>query len=263
MNNELQLLSRFVSLFLSLSFTPWSPWPPCYSAFPPLLLFFCLCTYPFPLLHNYLSFCLHFNFSLLLLLALMFSSFHSIFDHPKHIPPSLSLPPSAATFSLSDYDDYYDVHPWGWGRRAGGSRMRMPLRLLLWEHASSSSTSSFCTTSSSSSSSSITSSPSCPSSRWWPMAVAPFTFSSSVSSPLLLLPAIPVPQGQSPHPAEGMVTLEQKTTFFLVSFLFIMLGVLIVRCFRILLDPYRSMPTSTWADGLDGLEKGQFDNTLA
>ncbi|KFO32028.1 Cortexin-3 [Fukomys damarensis] len=35
------------------------------------------------------------------------------------------------------------------------------------------------------------------------------------------------------------------------------------RCFRILLDPYRSMPTSTWADGLEGLEKGQFDHALA
>ncbi|XP_057604985.1 cortexin-3 isoform X1 [Hippopotamus amphibius kiboko] len=34
-------------------------------------------------------------------------------------------------------------------------------------------------------------------------------------------------------------------------------------CFRILLDPYRSMPTSTWADGLEGLEKGQFDHALA
>ena len=35
------------------------------------------------------------------------------------------------------------------------------------------------------------------------------------------------------------------------------------KCFRILLDPYRSMPTSTWADGLEGLEKGQFDHALA
>uniref|UniRef100_A0A3Q0RPJ3 Cortexin 3 n=1 Tax=Amphilophus citrinellus TaxID=61819 RepID=A0A3Q0RPJ3_AMPCI len=56
---------------------------------------------------------------------------------------------------------------------------------------------------------------------------------------------------------------EQKTTFALVIFLFVFLLILIVRCFRILLDPYRSMPTSTWADGLDGLEKGQFDYTLA
>lgn len=59
------------------------------------------------------------------------------------------------------------------------------------------------------------------------------------------------------------MSLEQKTTFALVIFLFVFLLILIVRCFRILLDPYRSMPTSTWADGLDGLEKGQFDYTLA
>uniref|UniRef100_H3A270 Cortexin 3 n=2 Tax=Latimeria chalumnae TaxID=7897 RepID=H3A270_LATCH len=59
------------------------------------------------------------------------------------------------------------------------------------------------------------------------------------------------------------MSLEQKTTFAFVIFLFIFLGILIVRCFRILLDPYRSMPTSTWADGLDGLEKGQFDYALA
>ncbi|KAJ8380960.1 hypothetical protein SKAU_G00017380 [Synaphobranchus kaupii] len=65
-----------------------------------------------------------------------------------------------------------------------------------------------------------------------------------------------------PVPDPGM-TLEQKTTFVFVFFLFIFLGILIVRCFRILLDPYRSMPTSTWADGLDGLEKGQFDYALA
>nr|XP_015222154.1 PREDICTED: cortexin-3 isoform X1 [Lepisosteus oculatus] len=63
--------------------------------------------------------------------------------------------------------------------------------------------------------------------------------------------------------ADTGITLEQKTTFAFVIFLFVFLGILIVRCFRILLDPYRSMPTSTWADGLDGLEKGQFDYTLA
>ncbi|XP_069631992.1 cortexin-3 [Haliaeetus albicilla] len=59
------------------------------------------------------------------------------------------------------------------------------------------------------------------------------------------------------------MTLEQKTTFAFVILLFIFLGILIVRCFRILLDPYRSMPTSTWADGLDGLEKVQFDYAFA
>ncbi|XP_038259192.1 cortexin-3 [Dermochelys coriacea] len=71
-----------------------------------------------------------------------------------------------------------------------------------------------------------------------------------------LLPPGNVPQDTS-------LTLEQKTTFVFVILLFIFLGILIVRCFRILLDPYRSMPTSTWADGLDGLEKGQFDYALA
>ncbi|KAJ8371595.1 hypothetical protein AAFF_G00306810 [Aldrovandia affinis] len=69
-------------------------------------------------------------------------------------------------------------------------------------------------------------------------------------------------RARGPAPGHGM-TLEQKTTFAFVIFLFIFLGILIVRCFRILLDPYRSMPTSTWADGLDGLEKGQFDYALA
>ncbi|KAJ0057601.1 hypothetical protein NL108_009382 [Boleophthalmus pectinirostris] len=63
--------------------------------------------------------------------------------------------------------------------------------------------------------------------------------------------------------ALAAMSLEQKTTFALVVFLFVFLLILIVRCFRILLDPYRSMPTSTWADSLEGLEKGQFDNTLA
>ncbi|XP_010206532.1 cortexin-3 [Colius striatus] len=55
------------------------------------------------------------------------------------------------------------------------------------------------------------------------------------------------------------VTLEQKTMFAFVILLFIFLGILIVCCFRILLNPYWSMPTSTWADGIKGLEKGQFD----
>ncbi|XP_030049446.1 cortexin-3 isoform X2 [Microcaecilia unicolor] len=63
--------------------------------------------------------------------------------------------------------------------------------------------------------------------------------------------------------SDSNMTLEQKITFIFVILLFIVLGILVVRCFRILLDPYRSMPTSTWADGLEGLEKGQFDYALA
>ncbi|XP_060702936.1 cortexin-3 [Hemiscyllium ocellatum] len=88
--------------------------------------------------------------------------------------------------------------------------------------------------------------------------VGPFTSPGEMDSESLTSSFQPT--GGALH--EGM-TLEQKTTFAFVIFLFIFLGILIVRCFRILLDPYRSMPTSTWADGLDGLEKGQFDYVLA
>ncbi|XP_055518644.1 cortexin-2 [Leucoraja erinacea] len=59
------------------------------------------------------------------------------------------------------------------------------------------------------------------------------------------------------------LTLEQKAAFVFVGILFLFLGLLIVRCFRILLDPYSSMPSSTWADGMDGLEKGTFEYVLA
>ncbi|KAM9367355.1 LOW QUALITY PROTEIN: cortexin-3 [Phaethornis superciliosus] len=57
------------------------------------------------------------------------------------------------------------------------------------------------------------------------------------------------------------MTLEQKTAFAFVIFLFIFLGILTV-CFFILLIPYHIMPTSTRADGLEGLEEGQFDYAL-
>ncbi|XP_023672968.1 cortexin-2 [Paramormyrops kingsleyae] len=59
------------------------------------------------------------------------------------------------------------------------------------------------------------------------------------------------------------LTLEQKTAFAFVGMLLVFLGLLIVRCFRILLDPYSSMPSSTWADGVEGLEKGTFEYALA
>ncbi|KAG7473879.1 hypothetical protein MATL_G00100400 [Megalops atlanticus] len=51
------------------------------------------------------------------------------------------------------------------------------------------------------------------------------------------------------------LTLEQKTAFAFVGMLLVFLGLLIIRCFRILLDPYSSMPSSTWADGVEGQEK--------
>ncbi|XP_070807218.1 cortexin-3-like [Pituophis catenifer annectens] len=56
------------------------------------------------------------------------------------------------------------------------------------------------------------------------------------------------------------LSLEQKATFLFVFFLFVFLAVLIIRCFRILLDPYRSMPPSTWTDYV---EKDTLDYRLA
>ncbi|XP_036371906.1 cortexin-3-like [Megalops cyprinoides] len=61
-------------------------------------------------------------------------------------------------------------------------------------------------------------------------------------------------------PVHSSLTLEQKAAFVFVLLLFVLLGLLIVRCFRILLDPYRSMPSSTWTDYM---EKDTFDYRIA
>ncbi|XP_037128911.1 cortexin-3 [Syngnathus acus] len=58
------------------------------------------------------------------------------------------------------------------------------------------------------------------------------------------------------HQAASYLSLEQKVAFIFVLLLFIFLALLIVRCFRILLDPYRSMPSSNWTDHT---EKDTFD----
>ncbi|KAM4709080.1 cortexin-1 [Discoglossus pictus] len=55
---------------------------------------------------------------------------------------------------------------------------------------------------------------------------------------------------------------EQKTVFAFVIFLLVFLVILMVRCFRILLDPYSRMPASSWTDHKEGLERGQFDYAL-
>ncbi|XP_007906498.1 cortexin-1 [Callorhinchus milii] len=60
----------------------------------------------------------------------------------------------------------------------------------------------------------------------------------------------------------GGLGAEQKTAFAFVIFLLVFLLVLVVRCFRILLDPYSRMPSSSWAEGKEGLERGQFDYAL-
>ncbi|XP_028857279.1 cortexin-1-like [Denticeps clupeoides] len=55
---------------------------------------------------------------------------------------------------------------------------------------------------------------------------------------------------------------EQKTAFAFVGLLMLFLVFLLVRCFRILLDPYSRMPASSWTDHKEGLERGQFDYAL-
>ncbi|XP_064187801.1 cortexin-1 [Anguilla rostrata] len=55
---------------------------------------------------------------------------------------------------------------------------------------------------------------------------------------------------------------EQKTALAFVGLLLLFLIFLLVRCFRILLDPYSRMPSSSWTDHKEGLERGQFDYAL-
>uniref|UniRef100_A0A9J8D137 Cortexin 1 n=2 Tax=Cyprinus carpio TaxID=7962 RepID=A0A9J8D137_CYPCA len=55
---------------------------------------------------------------------------------------------------------------------------------------------------------------------------------------------------------------EQRTAFAFVGLLILFLIFLLVRCFRILLDPYSRMPASSWTDHKDGFERGQFDYAL-
>ncbi|KAK7889490.1 hypothetical protein WMY93_025050 [Mugilogobius chulae] len=55
---------------------------------------------------------------------------------------------------------------------------------------------------------------------------------------------------------------EQRTALAFVGLLMLFLIFLLVRCFRILLDPYSRMPASSWTDHKEGLERGQFDYAL-
>ncbi|KAM4629997.1 uncharacterized protein ACJ7VT_022730 [Polymixia lowei] len=77
------------------------------------------------------------------------------------------------------------------------------------------------------------------------------TFSSSESD---------FSSSSSSSSSPSFLTLEQRAAFVFVLILFIFLGLLIVRCFRILLDPYRSMLSSTWTDYM---EKDTFDYRIA
>ncbi|XP_077187834.1 cortexin-1 isoform X2 [Paroedura picta] len=70
------------------------------------------------------------------------------------------------------------------------------------------------------------------------------------------------PGRSEPGPGALAMDAEQKTVFAFVILLLVFLVVLMVRCFRILLDPYSRMPASSWTDHKEGLERGQFDYAL-
>ncbi|KAM4605011.1 cortexin-1 [Polymixia lowei] len=55
---------------------------------------------------------------------------------------------------------------------------------------------------------------------------------------------------------------EQGMALCFVGLLLLLLLFLLVRCVRILLDPYSSMPASSWTDHKEGLDRGQFDYAL-
>ncbi|XP_076847476.1 cortexin-1 [Brachyhypopomus gauderio] len=87
-----------------------------------------------------------------------------------------------------------------------------------------------------------------------------------MSESALLRYELPSP-GAAPGPevTAGLPSVpdsEQSTALCFVGLLLVLLVFLLVRCFRILLDPYSSMPASSWTDHKDGLERGQFDYAL-
>lgn len=76
------------------------------------------------------------------------------------------------------------------------------------------------------------------------------------------LPGSPGGGSSSPPLALVGVDNEQRTALAFVGLLMLFLVFLLVRCFRILLDPYSRMPASSWTDHKEGLERGQFDYAL-
>ncbi|XP_031710544.1 cortexin-1 [Anarhichas minor] len=66
------------------------------------------------------------------------------------------------------------------------------------------------------------------------------------------------PTVQQPMPGHP----EQGTALCFVGLLVLLLLFLVVRCVRILLDPYSSIPASSWTDHKEGLDRGQFDYAL-
>ncbi|KAM4888797.1 cortexin-1 isoform 1-T1 [Thomomys bottae] len=71
----------------------------------------------------------------------------------------------------------------------------------------------------------------------------------------------PLPPSTGPPVGAGL-DAEQRTVFAFVLCLLVVLVLLMVRCVRILLDPYSRMPASSWTDHKEALERGQFDYAL-
>lgn len=55
---------------------------------------------------------------------------------------------------------------------------------------------------------------------------------------------------------------EQGSALCFVGLLVLLLLFLMVRCVRIILDPYSSMPSSSWTDHKEGLDRAQFDYAI-
>ncbi|XP_063056217.1 cortexin-1 [Engraulis encrasicolus] len=88
------------------------------------------------------------------------------------------------------------------------------------------------------------------------------TLDFELFSPEPLFRAAGMPPSSSSSPSVFVGDAEQKTAFAFVGLLMLFLVFLLVRCFRILLDPYSRMPSSSWTDHKEGLERGQFDYAL-
>ncbi|XP_036410572.1 cortexin-1-like [Megalops cyprinoides] len=76
----------------------------------------------------------------------------------------------------------------------------------------------------------------------------------------LLSPGPSLPGAPTLPPLAGYT--EQGAALVFVGLLLLLLAVLVVRCFRVLLDPYSRMPASSWTDHKEGLERGQFEYAL-
>lgn len=73
------------------------------------------------------------------------------------------------------------------------------------------------------------------------------------------------PLGFPRGPTELQPTVEHSergTALCFIGLLVLLLLFLLIRCVRILLDPYSSMPASSWTDHKEGLDRGQFDYAL-